>query len=156
MITELVDSFGDALPNNSAKKSFPTPQAIACMTFSEFEKQVRLGYRASYVYLLAERITNEDLDPDSLLDAHLTTAQLKKKLLAIKGIGNYAAATLLMLLGRYDELPIDSVFREYVAKKYFNGKKYTDKKGQAIYNKWRTWKHLAYWFDVWQGYDEVI
>ena len=77
-----------------------------------------------------------------------------KKLLEIKGIGNYAAATLLMLLGRYDELPTDTVFRDFVSKKYFKGKSVVEKKAQSIYKSWGKWKYLAYWFELWEMYNE--
>jgi len=98
--------------------------------------------------LLAKNVSDGEIDLESLLDPEIPTSELKKKLLTIKGIGNYAAATMLMLLDHYDELPVDSVFKEFVSKKYFNGKKYSEKKAHKIYNKWGKWKYLAYWFDM--------
>ena len=79
---------------------------------------------------------------------HDIRTDIKKQLLAIKGIGNYAAATLLMLIGRYDELPMDSVFHSFVSEKYFKGKTVPEKRAQKIYKKWGRWKYLAYWYDL--------
>jgi hypothetical protein len=69
-------------------------------------------------------------------------------------VGPYAAATMLMLLGRYDHLAIDSVYRAFVAKRYFAGRRPSDREAEAIYAGWGSWKYLGYWFDLWQGQDE--
>ena len=108
------------------------------------------------MYLLSRRIADGELEPEQFLDPEIPTPELKKSLLRIKGIGNYAAATMLMLLGRYDELPVDSVFRQFVSQKYFGGAPMSDKDGAAIYDDWGKWKYLAYWFDVWEGTTENI
>lgn len=156
MVEELVNAFGEEFPGNSELKAFPTPESIAEVPFETFSQKVRMGYRTAYVHLLAERFSSGELDSRSFFDPEIPTAELKKKLLAIKGIGSYAAATLLMLLGRYDELPVDTVFREFVSKTYFKGKKISDKKALAIYKNWGQWKYLAYWFDIWEGYNKDL
>jgi len=63
---------------------------------------------------------------------------------------------MLMLLGRYDELAVDTVFREFVRTKYFKGRKVSDQKAAAVYDGWGEWKYLAYWFDIWQGFNEAL
>jgi 3-methyladenine DNA glycosylase/8-oxoguanine DNA glycosylase len=73
---------------------------------------------------------------------------VRKSLLGIKGIGNYAAASVLMLLGRYDEIPVDSVFQQMMSAKYFKDDHYDVKKALAVYADWGKWKYLAYWFDL--------
>jgi len=69
-------------------------------------------------------------------------------LLSIKGVGNYAASTMLMLLGRYDHIPIDTVFRDFMKAKYFQTKPFSEKEGVQIYDEWGKWKYLAYWYDM--------
>ena len=60
-----------------------------------------------------------------------------------------------MLLGRYDELAVDTAFRRFVSRKYFGGQPPpSDAVAQAVYEDWGRWKYLAYWFDIWQGLDE--
>ena len=93
-----------------------------------------------------------DLDLEGLPTAGMPTAELKKKILGIKGIGNYAAATLLMLLGRYDTLGVDSVCRDFVKKKYFEGRVPSDTEIHAVYENWGEWRSLAYWFELWEGF----
>lgn len=130
------------------------PESIAKVSLDSFSKKVRMGYRTAYVHLLAQQVASGELDPESFFSPDIPTAELKKKLLGIKGIGNYAAATLLMLLGRYDELPTDTVFRDFVSKSYFKGRKVSDKKAQAVYKNWGKWKYLAYWFELWEMHHE--
>jgi len=154
IIRRLVNAYGDPYPGDASLRAFPTPQAIASAPFKTFAQTVRAGYRSEYIHTLAKRITSGELDLETLRESDSSTLELKKKLLAIKGVGNYAAATLLMLLGRYDELGVDTVFREFVSEKYFDGQHPSDKKAQAIYEDWGKWKYLAYWFDIWQAYSD--
>jgi len=107
-----------------------------------------MGYRAPYVHELASRVASGDLDLELLLDPGLPTETVKKRLLAIKGVGPYAAATLLALLGHYDDLAIDTVFRDLVRKRYFDGQAVTDGEAKAVYAKWGRWQYLAYWLDL--------
>lgn len=154
MVAALVDTFGTAHDGNPALKTFPAPQTLAEVPFERFRKMVSLGYRSEYIHLLAGQVSSGELNLNSFLDPAIPTPELKKKLLAIKGVGNYAAATLLMLLGRYDELPVDSVFRQFVSKKYFHGERISDQQAQTVYAGWGKWKYLAYWFDIWEGFNE--
>lgn len=156
MVEGLVEAFGESFAGDPALKAFPTAEAIAAVPLERFTAAVRLGYRAEYVHTLARRIVDGELELHSFWDRSIPTSEMKKRLLAVKGVGNYAAATLLMLLGRYDELAVDSVFRQFVAKKYFPNTQPSDAEAQQVYADWGEWKYLAYWFDVWEGFDEQV
>ena len=156
MIQRLIEFYGDPLPWDKSLKSFPTPERIAKTRFESFDKKVRMGYRSEYVHLLAKQIVKGELKLEKFFDKSLPSPLLKKELLKIKGIGAYAAASLMMSLERYDELPIDSVFRDFVKNKYFDGIYPGDKKSSQIYEKWGEWKFLTYWFDLWQFHNEVV
>lgn len=156
MISEVVQSFGEAYPADPSQHAFPLPEAIASIALEEFTQRVRLGYRAPYIHELARRVNAGELDLERLKKTNMPTPELKKELLAIKGVGNYAAATLLMLLGRYDELAIDTVFRTFVSQKYFEGEQPNDAMAKAVYDDWGKWKYLAYWFDIWEGFQEKL
>jgi len=154
MVQGLVNACGAFYPGDADKRAFPTPQVIAAQAPDTFAGTVRLGYRADYVHTLAARVASGEVDLEAWQDAAIPTPDLKKDLLDIKGVGNYAAATLLMLLGRYDELAVDTAFRRFVSRKYFDGQPPSDREAQAVYEDWGRWKYLAYWFDIWQGLDE--
>lgn len=153
MVKRLVENFGEVYSDDQQKRTFPLPEAIASISFDEFHAKARMGYRSEYVYILAQRVTSGELNLEALKRSSLPTKELKKELLSIKGVGNYAAANLLMLIGRYDELAIDSIFHTYMSERYFNGQQPTDKEACAIYDEWGKWKYLAYWFEIWDYYN---
>ncbi len=151
MVKRLVETYGAPYPNDGGLHAFPSPEAVAAASFDEFHAQVRMGYRSDYVHLLARRIVSGELDLEAMKKSTLPTKELKKELLSIKGVGNYAAANLLMLVGRYDELTVDTVFRQFISERYFSGQQPSDKEAMAVYENWGKWKFLAYWFEIWQS-----
>lgn len=154
MARELVQAFGEPWPGDAGRRAFPVPEAIAEASPEAFAGAVGFGYRAPYVHELARRVASGDLDLEALAASDLPTPALERELRAIKGVGPYAAATLLMLLGRYDGLAVDSVFRDFVGRKYFGGERPPDAELRAIYEPWGRWKFLAYWFDLWTAVNE--
>jgi len=151
MAEELVNALGKPFHLDSSLKAFPTPQAIAQAPGKLFETDIRLGYRTAYIREIATAVVSGDLRLEAYQASGLSTPRLRKELLQIKGVGNYAAATMLMFLERYDDLAVDNVFRDFVMKNYFNGKKAGEKEMRAIYEPWDEWKFLAFWFDMWQS-----
>ncbi|MDZ7739065.1 MAG: hypothetical protein U5K32_08385 [Bacteroidales bacterium] len=77
------------------------------------------------------------------------TDQVRQELLAIKGVGSYAAANLLMLLGRYDFVPVDSWARKMVSREWHRGKPVEGADVEAAFERWGAWKGLVYWFWNW-------
>ena len=148
MVKELVESFGVPFPGDPALLSFPSPESISSISLEEFKGRVRLGYRAGYIYELSARITSGDLKLNGLINTSTPAAEVKKRLIEIKGVGNYAAASMLMLLGRYDQIPVDTVFRSFMKAKYFNNKPFSEEEGLSIYEEWGRWKYLAYWNEM--------
>jgi 3-methyladenine DNA glycosylase/8-oxoguanine DNA glycosylase len=150
MIAALVGALGEPLPGDLARRAFPTPEAVAAAPPETFTAVARFGYRGPYVQELARRVVSGELDLEGLLHSDLATADLKRQLLGIKGVGPYAAATLLMLIGRYDEIGYDTVFRDFVSARYFAGERPPPKEMLAVYDDWGQWRYLAYWLDLWQ------
>ena len=147
MVKELVDAYGEVFPGCREMKTFPLPRRIAKDSLEEFKEKVNLGYRADYIHMLAKKFSSGEISEDDYLDVNESTDEVRKRLLAIKGIGAYAAATMLMILGRYDDIPVDTIFREFTSEKYFKGRDFNLKEALSIYDKWEKWKYLAYWFD---------
>ena len=148
MVERLTTKLGSVAPEQPTWNAFPTPAAIAGAGTEFLRQEIGLGYRSSYVWELAVAVASGQLDLKSLEDPNLPCDELYRALRQIKGVGDYAAASLLMLLGRYERLAIDSVTRAFVAKKYYNGNAVNDAQIQAIYAPWARWRYLAYWFDL--------
>lgn len=152
MVANLAAAYGAPMPGEPDQRAFPAPEAILEDNFATFASRVRLGYRAAYIYELAERMVSEPGVFDARQTASLHPDNLRKLLLGIKGVGEYAAATLLMLLGQYGELAVDTEFREFMSRRYFPSGYPGDEQAKAVYAEWGRWKYLAYWFD---NYSEV-
>jgi 3-methyladenine DNA glycosylase/8-oxoguanine DNA glycosylase len=148
MVRELVDAYGAPFAPQPELKTFPAPGAIAADSLDVFKGKVNLGYRAAYIHELSAQVADGSLDLDALADETAPTAEIRRKLKSIKGIGDYAAASMLMLLGRYDEIPTDTVFRDHMLKNHSSGDDFDLKQAQAFYEDWGHWKALAYWFEM--------
>jgi len=148
MVSELVNNYGKPFAEQACLKCFPNPSEIAAIPFTQFQSSLRLGYRAAYVHELAVRMLENPQDFNFLNDHRMPAQELKKNLLGIKGIGNYAAASMLMLLGCYDAIPVDSVFRTFMRRKYCPDSQIDLQRIDALYAKWGKWKFLAYWYEL--------
>ncbi len=135
-------------PMSGGMHAFPTPDQIAAMPFEKFDEHVRAGYRGAYLYELATSIAAGRLDVESWTDPSLSSAELFKRLRSIKGVGPYAAGSMLKLLGHYDELAIDSAARAMFRNEVTGG---SDPKDSAIrdhYERYGEWKGLVIWMDL--------
>ena len=160
MTRKLVDTYGSAqrgsvgvveAPNQ--KRAFPTLESIAASSPEVLKETVRVGYRAPAIHQLAVRVANGGLDLESLKTSTLPTLELRKELLTINGVGPYAAANLLMILGRHDFIPIDSYALKMVSHEWYKGKPITAKEVEKRFEKWGEFKGLAFWFWDWKHKD---
>jgi 3-methyladenine DNA glycosylase/8-oxoguanine DNA glycosylase len=149
MVQALVDLYGDPLPGASARRAFPTPAQLAASDVETLRSAARLGYRAPYVLELAQAVASGALDLEALRTAALPTDELRKRLRGIKGVGPYAVANLLMLLGHYDAIPIDSWALHLVSKEWHGGAAVGPAQVEAAFARWGRFKGLAYWFWEW-------
>ena len=155
MTTNLVEKLGE--PASDGKLAFPTAEALAGVTEEFFREEIRAGYRSPYFVELAEAVAGGQIDPEAWLVSELPTAELKKEIKKVKGIGDYAAENLLKLLGRYDGLALDSWLRAGFYKKHNRAKVCADKKIEKHYRKFGKWRGLAIWCDMTEEwFDEKV
>lgn len=152
MVQELVGAFGAPLSLDDQKKAFPAPERIAAVPIETFNEQVRLGYRTGYIYELAGQAARGEIILQDFNDPALSSEEIRKRLIAIKGVGSYAAASMMMLLGRYDFIPVDTVFRDFMKATNFKDREFSEAEGLQIYEPWGKWKYLAYWFEMLRYY----
>jgi len=148
MVAALVDRHGSQHPADADRHAFPTPAQLAAVDPAEL-REAGLGYRAPYISELARSIVAGETDLEGVCESTAGTDEIRKRLLAIKGIGGYAAAVLLMLLERYDFVPIDSWARTMVSREWHDGEPVGDAEIKAAFERWGTWQGLAYWFWAW-------
>ena len=114
MVSALVEHLGEAAPgaeDGPLGHAFPTPEAMARKNSAFYTETVRAGYRGEYLRSLARSVASGTLDLEALGRANadeLPDDELAARLLALPGVGPYAAAHIMMLLGRYSRLILDS------------------------------------------------
>jgi 3-methyladenine DNA glycosylase/8-oxoguanine DNA glycosylase len=149
MVSALVEHLGEkapcAPPTGPAGRAFPTPEAMAGVGEEFYRDIVRAGYRGRYLRTLARSITDGDLDLESLdRDPNeLADDELERQLLALPGIGPYAAAHIMMMLGRYSRLVLDSWTRPKYAR--LVGQPAADAEIEAHYKRYGSYQGLAFW-----------
>jgi 3-methyladenine DNA glycosylase/8-oxoguanine DNA glycosylase len=153
MVEALVSQFGDPLPADPARHAFPTPDQLAVTDEETLRSATRLGYRAPYVLELARAVAAGVFDLEALKTAGLPTPHLRKQLRAIKGVGDYAVACLLILLGHYDAVPVDSWALTLVSREWYGGNPVGRAEVEAAFERWGQWQGLAYWFWDWSHTD---
>jgi 3-methyladenine DNA glycosylase/8-oxoguanine DNA glycosylase len=123
MVGALVQHLGEPAVGAPASgvegRAFPTPEAMAAAPSSFYREVVRAGYRAPYLASLARSIAEGAVDLEVLGrggDAGLSDEEVEARLLALPGIGPYAAAHVMMLVGRYSRLILDSWTRPTYAR----------------------------------------
>lgn len=146
MISNLVEKLGGKAKDG--KHAFPTAEAMANISPEFYRDEMRSGYRAPYFAELAEKVASGKINPETWLDSDLPTAELKKEMKNVKGVGDYAAENLLKLVGRYDGLALDSWLRSQFYKKHNGEKVCADKEIEKFYAKFGSWRGLAIWCDM--------
>ncbi len=153
MVTGLVENLGRESTNGD--RTFPTPEAMALMPVKFYVNEVRAGYRAEYLKVLADRVAAGELNVEAWLHSPVSTPELMKEMRGVKGVGPYAAENVLKLLGRYDGLALDSWTRAKFFSVRNNGRKTTDKKIERYYSRFKEWRGLALWCDVTRDWLDV-
>lgn len=142
MVTALVDHLG--VPARSGKRTFPAAAAMAEAGDDFYRDVARAGYRGAYLRTLADDVASGALDLEELNDPELPVKEVEARLLALPGVGPYAAAhVMLTSLGRYSRLVLDSWTRPTYAK--LAGRKATDKTIERKFRRYGDYAGLAFW-----------
>jgi 3-methyladenine DNA glycosylase/8-oxoguanine DNA glycosylase len=151
MVKALVDQYGESNPSNPELRAFPTSSALARLSEHDLRSNARLGYRAPYILELAQSVESNQIDLESFTCRAFQGEDIYKYLIAIKGIGTYAAASLSILLGDYKHLPIDSWALKMVSEEWYGGKPIEKKEVEDAFEIWGQWKGLVYWYWNWSN-----
>jgi 3-methyladenine DNA glycosylase/8-oxoguanine DNA glycosylase len=147
MVNGLVDGLGE--PAVGGGHAFPTPSAMAQASDAFYADEVRAGYRGPYLRALADDVASGKLDLEGLAAAprgELSDEELEERLLGLAGVGPYAAAHIMMLMGRHSRLILDSWTRPTYAK--LRGRKQTDKQILRRFKRYGDHAGLAFWLTL--------
>ena len=104
---------------------------------------VRAGYRGAYLRSLADSVADGRLDLEALNDPELRDDEVADRLITLPGCGPYATAHIMMLLGRYSRLVLDSWTRPTAARR--RGRKAADRTIERRFRGYRDYAGLAFW-----------
>ena len=147
MVNGLVDGLGEAAVGGG--HAFPTATAMAQASDAFYADAVRAGYRGPYLRALADDVAGGKLDLEAWAAAprsELSDEELEQRLLALAGVGPYAAAHIMMLMGRHSRLILDSWTRPTYAK--LRGRKQTDQQILRRFKRYGDHAGLAFWLTL--------
>jgi 3-methyladenine DNA glycosylase/8-oxoguanine DNA glycosylase len=149
MVGALVEHLGCA--DAGGWHAFPSPQAMAEADDDFYRLQARAGYRGAYLRALATRVAEGEIDLEGLNDPELPDSEAEARLLALPGVGPYAAAHVMLTgLGRYGLFVLDSWTRPAFAR--LSGRKPSDRAIRRRFRKYGTFQGLAFWLYLTQSW----
>jgi 3-methyladenine DNA glycosylase/8-oxoguanine DNA glycosylase len=146
MVGALVGSLGEPSAGGHGR-AFPTPEAMAAAPEAFYRDVARAGYRGAYLRALADSVAEGSLDLEALAaapPADLPDGELEQQLLALPGVGPYAAAHIMMLIGRHSRLILDSWTRPTYAR-LNGGRKVGDRTIERRFRRYGPYAGLAFW-----------
>lgn len=160
MNLRLCEVFGEEVAGGGPPAhAFPTPQRLARARTSMLRARCRVGYRDARIVEIARRFATPPerggIDAHRLEDPRTSDDEVVESLLGLPGVGPYAAANILQLLGRYSRLPLDT---ESVR----HGRVVLGFEGSSAQVMRRVHEHFApmgdqafrsYWFELWAYYE---
>lgn len=147
MVGALVGELGVVAAGAPGRRAFPTPAAVAAAGDSFFRDVARAGYRGRYLRQVADDVASGRLDLESLGDPALSDEEVAERLAQIDGVGPYATAHMMMLLGRYGRLILDSWTRPKY-RRVAGRPRITDKGIQRAFRRYRQFAGLAFWLTL--------
>jgi len=150
MVSAIVEHLGEpalgAPSEGPFGHAFPSAAAMAVAPESFYRDVARTGYRGAYLRSLAESVALGEIDLEELANADpddLPDDEVAARLLALPGVGPYAAAHIMMLIGRYSRLVLDSWTRPTYAS--LNGRKAKDAAIERRFRRYGRYSGLAFW-----------
>jgi N-glycosylase/DNA lyase len=144
MVTALVENLGVAAPGGA--RTFPAAAAMAEADEKLYRDVVRAGYRGSYLKKLATDVAGGVIDLEELNDPELRDEEVAARLLALPGVGPYAAAhVMLTSLGRYRPLVLDAWTRPTYRKLSGARRVLKDATIERRFKRYGEWAGLAFW-----------
>jgi N-glycosylase/DNA lyase len=151
MVSALVEHLGPRASGAPAEgwfgRAFPSPEAMAEADEDFYKGVAKAGYRGAYLRAVAGSVAAGAIDIEAWGRASrddLSDDELEANLLALPGVGPYAAAHIMMMLGRYSRLILDSWTRPTYAR-IVGRKKVADATIVKRFRRYGPYAGLAFW-----------
>ena len=149
MVTAMVAHLGEpaaGTPGDGWRgRAFPTPGAMAQADAGFYRDVARAGYRGPYLRSLSRSVATGEVDLEALRDPALPDEDVEERLLALPGLGPYAAAHVMLTLGRYGKLILDSWTRPTYARLRGSRRPVSDAGIIRRFRRYGPYSGLAFW-----------
>jgi 3-methyladenine DNA glycosylase/8-oxoguanine DNA glycosylase len=144
MTAALVEHLGAEAPGGA--RAFPSAEAMATADQALYKDVIRAGYRGPYLKQLATDVADGTIDLEELNNPALPDDEVAARLLALPGVGPYAAAhVMLTSLGRYSRLVLDSWTRPTYCRLVGARGTLKDATIERRFKRYGDWAGLAFW-----------
>jgi N-glycosylase/DNA lyase len=151
MVRAIVEHLGEpaagVAPDGPFGRAFPRPETMAAAGEGFYRDVARAGYRGAYLISLSRSVADGDVDLEALAaagDGELSDDEVEARLLALPGVGPYAAAHIMMTIGRYSRLILDSWTRPTYAR-LVGRKQVSDRAIERRFRRYGRYGGLAFW-----------
>lgn len=155
MNRRLVEVLGKQSPGGL--KTFPDAEVIADASPLLLRERCRVGYRDKRIVELGAIFASGDAAIAKIEDPTTTDDELHEILLGLPGVGPYAAANIMQLLGRYSRLPLDteSVRHGRTILGFRGGSKQIMQRVKRHFEPFGDQAFRSYWFEMWHHYESI-
>lgn len=135
--------------------SFPEAKKLAATRVQTLRARCRVGYRDKRIVELARMFRSGEVKPAWFEDRSTPDDAVYDALIELPGIGPYAAANIMQLLGRYERLPLDteSVRHGRNILKFEGTSAEVMKKVHGHFAPFGKHAFRSYWFELWDFYE---
>ena len=158
MVDAIVAQLGTPVPGAAPSvprgRTFPSPAVMAEAPEAFYRDVARAGYRGAYMRRIAEMIVSGELDLEALAASpagEVSDDELRARLEELPGVGPYASAHIMLLIGRRSFLVLDSWTRPTYAR--ITGRTAADRTIQRRFRRYGPYAGLAFWLSVTQDWE---
>jgi N-glycosylase/DNA lyase len=124
---------------------FPSPDVLLRYSTRQLARKTPVGYRARTIRAVAKLTAESKLPLDEWAGSS-DFATIRERLTAIWGLGPYSVAHMLVMLGDYGEIPVDSEVLSYLRETHFRSRHVTAKEAVKPYERYGKFRFLAFKF----------
>ena len=127
-----------SLVNRIGAGTFPTPAQVANYGEDRLRKELRLGFRSRVLAESTLRMLDEGTIDEK---GDLAGGKIAyEDLLGLRGVGGYTASHMMMLLGDFSRVPVDSEVTRFCKDRYGIEPKEVD----SFFERWGQYRFLGY------------
>lgn len=125
--------------------AFPDPTTVLQVSTEALRSQTSMGYRVRTVRTVASQLVEGKMPIDEWARAR-DFQRIRACLRQIWGIGDYCVNHILVLLGDFSQIPVDSEVLHYLRQSHFKGAPVDENAAVQPYREFGQYQYIAYKF----------